>query len=209
MRGRRPRRECQFASDPSHQPRSSATCTASSSQIRREREGSIARHRTSGEMQRGQGESCPSPPPHAAHRLRDRLKTSPVPATTPRFATNATSPRTLSFIASFVKSSHPSSHARNRRAPPSLASSSVRSVATSSAACWLMAFCASTATHVATIASLPSLVRGAGSVPPVAGGEWRIQRPTSSIASFLRFRFDSGCSRFPTHFGIAVPGTLG
>jgi len=123
MRGRRPRRKCQFASDPSHQPRSSATCTAPSSRIRREREGSIPRRRATGEIQRGQGESCPSPPPHAAHRLLNRLKTSPVPATTPRFATNATSPRTLSFIASFVKSSHPSSHGCNRRGRRSLASS--------------------------------------------------------------------------------------
>ena len=138
MRGRRPRRERQFEVDPSPQPRTRCNRADASLQIRREREGSIARHRMIGETQRGQGESCQYLPRHAAHLLPNRLKTSPVLAATLRFATNATSPRRHSFIASSAKNSSPSWHARDQPAPRSLASSSARSAPTSSSASWLI-----------------------------------------------------------------------
>lgn len=165
----RPRRGCQFAPDSPPSRERAVPAQPPSSQTRRELEASIVRHRTSAGIHRGQGESCPSPPHHPAHRLRNRLDARPVPATTPRLATNATSLRRHCFIASFAKSSSPWSSARDQWARRSHASSCERSAPISSAASWLKAFCASTVTRVATIASSPSLARDAVFCPSCGG----------------------------------------
>ena len=103
-------------------------------------------------------------------RERSPRRFDPVPPDArPSPTTPATSPRRPSSTKSSARSSYPSSPGLAQQAPPSLGSSSEKFAASSSAACWRTASCASTATPVATTGSSPSRARAAASALPGVG----------------------------------------